>query len=163
MGIVIEISSKKKYEPPSEGVHTAVLVDVIDLGRRHKIRLVWLLEELDSEGKPKRAFQTFTKTLHEKASLMKMLRQLGVHIPTSGSFTGDNLIARNAQLVIQHSESPQGKIYANVVAILKPAANTRKLDVPPDFVRESAQTNNNADNSNSAAAPKPGSNYLLPF
>lgn len=143
MSIVININSGKDYEKVSEGVHTAVLADVVDLGLvdtqfgpKEKVRFVWLTSETDSEGRTKMAFQTFTKSLHEKATLTKTVKSMLGKVPTAGSFDLESLIGHNARLVIQHNEGKEGQVYANVSSILKAEPKSPKMDIPRDFVRK---------------------------
>jgi hypothetical protein len=142
MPITININSGEEREKLSEGVHAAVLADIVDLGvmdtafgPKEKVRFVWLTSEADSEGRTKYAFQTFTKSLHEKATLTKTVKQLTT-IPTTGSFDLESLLGTQARLVIQHNEGKEGKVYANVASILKPEAGKPRVAVPRDFERK---------------------------
>ena len=144
MGITVKINAKKGYEKVSEGMHNAVLADIVDLGEvqtkfglKPKVRLVWITNELDKEQKSKRAFETYTLSLHEKAGLAKRLKGLGVSIPTTGEFELDSVIGLNARLAIQHNAATDGSgdVYANVASTLKPAAGSQPMKVPADFVR----------------------------
>lgn len=145
MGIVVNITSTDKvYEKLSENIHPAVLVDVIDLGEvatefgpKLKCRLVYMTNEKDTEGNRKLAFETFTQSLHEKASLTKRVKSLGF-TPADG-FDLDQMIGVNARLVIQHNEGKgknAGKVYANVANTLKPSPDAPKMTVPGDYVRK---------------------------
>jgi hypothetical protein len=144
MGITVKINAKKSYELLTENIHPAVLADIVDLGQvatkfglKPKVRLVWITSELDKEQKSKRAFETYTLSLHEKAGLRKRLNQLGVVIPATGEFEMDQLIGLNTRLVIQHNVATDGsgEIYANVASVMKPVAGSAPMKVPADFVR----------------------------
>ena len=140
MPITVNINSGADFEPVSEGVHAAVLADIVDLcvvdtafGPKEKVQFIWLTDEADENGRTKYLFKRYTKSLHEKAALRKDVKAiLGKDIEGS-SFDLESLIGRNNQLVIQHSESNQGKVYANVIGILKAAV---KLPIPADFQRK---------------------------
>lgn len=145
MPITVSIDSGKDYEILPEGVYAAVLADIVDLGvvdtafgPKEKVRFVWLTSEVDAEGRTMRAFQTFTKSLHEKATLTKTVKQIA-KVPTSGSFDLEGLLGTQARLVIQHSEGKEGKVYANVSSILKPDAKTGNVNIPVDFERKAAK------------------------
>lgn len=142
MPITVNINSGKEYEKLSEGVHSAVLADIVDLGvqdtqygPKRKVRFVWLTDEVDAEGQTKRAFETFTASLHEKATLRKRVDQIvgKTGVPVSGEFNLESLIGVNRRLVIQHNEGGQGNVYANVTSTLAPE---KKLSVPKDFQRK---------------------------
>lgn len=145
MSITVSIDSGKDFEVLPEGVYPAVLADIVDLGvvdtafgPKEKVRFVWLTSEVDSEGRTFRAFQTFTKSLHEKATMTKTVKQL-VKVPTTGSFDLESLLGSQARLVIQHGEGKEGKIYANVSSLLKPVAGA-KVDIPADFERKATMS-----------------------
>lgn len=143
MPIVININSGKDYEPVSEGVHAAVLADIVDLGPvqtafgiKDKVQFTWLTDEADEDGKTKYLFKRYTKSLHEKSNLRKDVEKiLGRPLGQTEQFDLESLLGQNNQLVVQHNEAPDGsgKVYANIVGIMKPKA---KLAIPQDFQRK---------------------------
>jgi hypothetical protein len=143
MPIIVSIDSGKDYEILPEGVYAAVLADIVDLGvvdtafgPKEKVRFVWLTSEVDQEGRTMRAFQTFTKSLHEKATMTKTVKQI-TKVPASGSFDLETLLGTQARLVIQHVEGKEGKVYANVTSILKSTGGT--VNIPVDFERKASK------------------------
>lgn len=139
MPITVSINSGKDFEPVSEGVHNAVLGDVVDkgmqqtaFGEKHKVMFVWLTDEADEDGKTKYVFQSFTASLHEKATLRKAVKAIRLGKDIDGdSFDIETLVGSQVQLVIQHNEANNGKVYANVASILKPKGPAVVL--PSDF------------------------------
>lgn len=141
MSIVININSGADFEPVSEGIHSAVLADVVDkgvvqtaFGPKEKVGFTWLTDEADEGGRTKRLFQSFTKSLHEKASLRKAVKQILRKDIDGESFDVEQLIGAQVQLVVQHQEGTDGKIYGNVQAILAPKGP--KVAIPQDFQRK---------------------------
>ena len=77
---------KKQFQQASDGLHAGVLADVEDLGvqinpfdgeQKHKVRLIYLVDELDSEtGQPLQISQFCTLSLHEKAILYQVFKAL---------------------------------------------------------------------------------------
>lgn len=140
MSIIVNINSGADFEPVSEGVHQAVLADIVDLGvlqtafgPKDKVQFIWLSDEADETGRTKYLFKRYTKSLHEKASLRKDVKAiLGKDIDGS-SFDVESLLGRTNSLVVQHSEGNDGKVYANIIGIMKPTA---KLTIPADFTRK---------------------------
>jgi hypothetical protein len=140
--ITISINSGKDFEPVSEGVHAAVLADVVDkgmvqtaFGEKHKVQFTYLTDEADEGGRTKYVFQSFTASLHEKATLRKAVKAIRGGKDIEGdSFDVESLIGSQVQLVVQHNEGRDGKVYANVASILKPKAGV-KVAVPSDFTR----------------------------
>jgi hypothetical protein len=146
MGIVVKINAKKDYEKVSEGMHQAVLADIVELGveqtkfgPKDRVRLVWITDEADKEGRSKLVFEKFTLSLHEKAGLAKRFKSIGIAVPTANDaeFDLDKALGTNARLVIQHSEpTPDGDVYANVASALKADPKATRLSIPKDFVRQ---------------------------
>lgn len=141
MPIVININSGKDFEPVSEGVHSAVLADIVDkgvvqtaFGPKHKVMFLWLTDEADEGGQTKYVFQSFTASLHEKAGLRKAVKAIRGRDIEGENFDVETLLGSQAQLVIQHNEGQDGKVYANVQAILKPKGP--KVEIPADFTRK---------------------------
>lgn len=148
MGITVNISGGADFEPVSEGIHAAVLADIVDLGivetgfgPKEKVQFVWLTDEADENGRTKYLFKRYTKSLHEKSSLRKDFlkiagRDLTQEEVKSGSVDIEaELLGKQNQLLVEHSEGREGKIFANVQAIMKPKAGT-KVAVPSDFTRK---------------------------
>lgn len=141
MPIVVNINSGKDFEPVSEGVHAAVLADVVDkgivetaFGPKPKVQFTYLTDEADESGNTKYVFQSFTASLHEKASLRKAVKAVrGGKDIDGASFDVETLIGSQVQLVIQHNEGRDGKVYANVASILKPKGPA--VEIPSEFKR----------------------------
>jgi hypothetical protein len=140
MPIVVNINSGADFEPVSEGVHQAVLADIVDLGPiqtafgvKDKVQFVWLTDEADETGRTKYLFKRYTKSLHEKASLRKDVKAILGKDIDGASFDVETLLGRNNSLVVQHSEGNDGKVYANIIGIMKP---TTRIAIPADFTRK---------------------------
>lgn len=159
MPITISINSGADFEPVSEGVHQAVLADIVDLGPvqtafgiKDKVQFVWLSDEADETGRTKYLFKRYTKSLHEKASLRKDLKAILGKDIDGASFDVETLLGRNNSLVVQHSEGNDGKVYANIIGIMKP---TTKLPIPVDFQRKKDRAPSNF-NTQRTPASAPG-------
>jgi hypothetical protein len=138
----------QQYELVPEGVYAAVLADVVDLGevatdfgKKLKGRFVYFLEETDSEGKQFRMFQTFTQSLNAKATLTKILGQLGVKVE-GAEVDLETLVGKQCQLMVSHSDGEgvnKGKKFANITGITKPRMG-QNVSAPDDFVRAKDRT-----------------------
>lgn len=138
-----------QYELVPEGIHAAVVSDVVDLGivdtdfgKKDKGMFVYFLETTDSEGKQFRMFQRFTKSLNAKATLVKILNQLGVKVE-GAEVDLEAVLGRQVQLLVTHSDGEgqnKGKRYANITAISKPRLG-QSVNAPDDFVRAKDRTN----------------------
>lgn len=169
MAIVININSGKDFEPVSEGVHAAVLAEVVDkgicetaFGPKHKVMLVWLTDEADEDGKTKYVFQSFTASLHEKAGLRKAVKAIrGKDLGADeANFDVESLKGSQAQLVIQHNEAANGRVYSNVQAIMKAKPGTR-VTIPADFsfkLKDKAEAPRSSSNAAQVKAAGGGAN-----
>jgi hypothetical protein len=117
------------FAPASEGVHAGVLAEIRDLGIQkesyqgvekdvHKILLRWQLDELDEKGEPKRIYEKFTFSLHEKARLRKRVVSIYKKEPPA-TFDFNTMVGVQRNLVVTQNTGKDGKLYANVDAILK--------------------------------------------
>ena len=128
MSDLLIIESPNMYETPDEGLHSAVLVDAVNLGTletpwgpKQKVSLIFELQDSDEEGNPFIVGKRFTKSLNEKASLRKFLEkwkgskytpaelQLGVDL--------ENLIGLSATLFIVHNETDE-RTFVNIESVL---------------------------------------------
>jgi hypothetical protein len=135
-------STSKEFELPEDGSYLAVLADVIMLGPcatafgiKNKVQVVWLLDAYDSEGYQFRVSNFYNESLHENATLRKDLNKvMGTDVGTS--FDADEALGVINQLVVQQSKpNKEGKVFANVVAILRAPAGAT-MEIPADFERK---------------------------
>jgi hypothetical protein len=148
MAITVNISSGIDREPVSEGLHSAILADIVDLGvidtgfgPKRKLQFTWLTDEADEEGKTKYLFNRYTASLHEKATLRKDFAKIAGRDLTADELASKDLdiegilLGRQNTVVVEHSEDPKtGKVYANIATFMKPQG--AKLAVPADFQRK---------------------------
>lgn len=127
MPLIIQ-EDPNKYPLPPEGLHKAVCVDVVDLGdldtkfgSKHKLSVIFELEELDEEGNRFIVGKRYTWSLNEKANLRKDLeRWLGKKYKQEELLAGIDLeafLGRNAMLFISHNIGEE-RTYANIETIL---------------------------------------------
>jgi len=125
-------SSTSTFAPCPEGIHSAVCVDVIDLGvketqygPKRKLRIVFEISERMENGKPYSVSRSFTASLHPKATLSNFLSKWrGRAISEGEEIDFDKLITANATLVVSHMVGDTGKTFACIDAVSKP---TKKL------------------------------------
>lgn len=145
MGVVASAQGESKnFEKPEELIQQGVLADVVDKGMvpnkfkpgttQHKAYFTWILEEKDSEGKNKRVFESFTVSLHEKASLRKRLQEFGLKVSKDTKVDLDSYIGTKRTLVLSKEDGDNGEPYVKVLATQKPQGGG--IDVPADFVRK---------------------------
>lgn len=144
---IVAREPESNYEPPPEGLGQAVCVDVEDLGfqenhfggkDQHKVRIHWMLEELNAEGRPYFISQMYTNSLHEKAKLRQHLQSWRGRSFTSEELKGfdlENLIGVNCQIQVVHRITNEGRTFANVSAIVPLGKGMAKLPVPKEYIR----------------------------
>jgi hypothetical protein len=146
MSLVVKYE-KKEYTPAPEGLHQAVCVDVVDLGMqdtqwgpKQKCRIYWQIEEIDTEtGKRFPVAKQYTVSLHEKATLRKDLQTWRGRKFTEQELEGfdlENLIGVNCQVQVVHNLADDGRVFANVQAVVPIGKNMTKIRASEDFVRK---------------------------
>lgn len=137
---------ESEYTAAPEGLWAAVCCDVVDLGiqktpfgEQVKIQIRWQLEEVDEKtGKRFLIVQNYTPSLHEKSRLRPMLeawRGRKFSREEEKQFDIEKLLGANCQLQIIHNIKDEGRVYANVQAVVPPARNAAKLRVSEDYIR----------------------------
>jgi hypothetical protein len=116
------------YPVPDEGLHSAVLVDAVDLGTletpwgpKEKVSLIFELTSTDEDGSHFIVGKRFTRSLNEKASLRKFLEKWKGSKYTPAELQQgvdlENLIGLSATLFIVHNETEE-RTYANIESVL---------------------------------------------
>ena len=133
-------SPTSTYQPAPEGIHSALCVDVIDLGinptpygDKAQLRIVFELESKMDDGRPFTQSQKFTASLHPKATLAQFLAKWrGKPIGDNETLDLDKLLGAQATLVISHEQAKDGsgKTFAVIDAISKA---TKKLTASGEY------------------------------
>lgn len=145
-----------KFTPPPEAIYEAVCVDVIDLGLvktewgdKPSIRIVWQIDALEPQthddgsenkrsGKRFVVRRQFGLNLSEKGRLRPSLEAWRGRRFTKeelGGFDLDRLVGIPCQLQIVHNIKENGKVYANVQAVMKLGPKSVPMTVADDYVR----------------------------
>lgn len=148
--------SNGSFANAPQGTHQGVCCDIVDLGlldvpqpngqmkKVHKIDVVWQLPIVNDEnGKRFTVRKRYTLSLSEKANLRKDLEAWrGKPFPKEIVETGfdvENLLGVNALLNVQHEASREGKVYANVKAIMALPTGMQPI-AAVDYVRKCDRT-----------------------
>ena len=141
---IIAKASTREWEPAPEGLHQAVCCDVVDLGEiatdwgiRPMVQIKWQIDYLREDTKPYLVQRRFTNSLHEKAALRHILESWRGKRFTDEELQGfdlEQLIGANGQIQIIHKQVADGRIFANVQAMLPLAKGMDKLKVA-DYIR----------------------------
>lgn len=123
-------NSSGNFQPAPDGMHQAVLVDVIDegeketpWGKKHKVCLVWEIDAPMDNGRRFTVRKYYTASLNEKGNLRKDLKGWfgrDLNAEELKRFDLENLLGRPCSLFVEQSESAEGKVYANVKIVSKP-------------------------------------------
>jgi hypothetical protein len=128
MSDLIITEDKSNYPVPEEGLHSAVLVDAVNLGTlespwgpKEKVSLIFELQSTDDNGRHFIVGKRFTRSLNEKASLRKFLEKWrGIKYTPSELQKGidlENLIGMSSTLFVVLNEKEE-RTYANIESIL---------------------------------------------
>lgn len=144
---IIAKASGTNFIPAPAGTHSAVCVDVVDLGMlevafggkkktQHKIRIVWQIEEVMADNKPFIVQKRYTLSLHEKAALRKDLeswRGRGFTPQELEGFDVETIINVPCLLNVIHTVK-DGSTYANVSSIMRLPKSMQAITAR-DYVR----------------------------
>ena len=147
---IIAKASGTNFAPAPEGTHSAVCVDVVDLGilevtysgktsKQHKIKIVWQIEEDRDDGQPYQVNKRYTLSLHEKASLRKDLESWRGRSFSDSELEGfdvEAVIGVGCLLNIIHNKGRDGGIFANVAGVMKLPKGSPTIKMR-DYVRVS--------------------------
>lgn len=133
------------FEPAPPGLHSAVCVDVVDLGMvdgkfgpKRKLKLIWQLKAKNRQGERFQVRASYTQSLMDGSNLRRDLESWRGRAFTAEERKGfdvEKLLGVNCQLSVKHGISKStGRMYAQVTAVL-PAAKGEKL-VAENYQRE---------------------------
>lgn len=153
MPIVVKINAGKDFEKVSEGLHQAVLADVVELNfksdpknfpskpspyaARDEIRFVYVVNEKDSEGRYKLAFERFGRSYYKgDTKLAKRVRNLTSLTVNLETLDLETLIGTQRKLAIEHNldKTDPNTVWANIQSVMKPDPG-QNIQIPSDFVR----------------------------
>lgn len=127
MSLIIK-EDPSEYPLCPDGLHSAVLVDAVDLGQqeskfgtKHKLSLVFETQLQDDEGKSFILVKRYTWSLHEKSNLRKDLERFrGLKFTLEELTDGVDLesyIGMSCQILVVHNET-EDRVYANIESML---------------------------------------------
>jgi len=127
MSLIIK-EDPSEYPLCPDGLHAAVLVDAVDLGKlespwgaKHKLSLVFETQTLDEDGKPFILAKRYNWSLHEKSNLRKDLERFrGLKFTLEELTEGVDLeayIGMSCQILVVHNET-EDRVFANIESVL---------------------------------------------
>jgi hypothetical protein len=147
---LIAPKSGGNFPPVSEGIVQGVIAEVRNLGLQdetfngvtkkvHKILVRWQTAEMDkgrpAEGQnaavppaPKRIYEKFTFSNHEKAKLRKRVEGIYGQAPPD-NFDYNKLVGAQRNLMVVHNTSKSGDVFANIVGTTKLNPGQAKLEI----------------------------------
>ncbi len=146
--MAIVASKGASFVPCPAGSHVSVCCDVVDLGivktqykdkvkAQHKIFIVWQTPEKNDEGKYLTVRKRYTLSLHERSTLRKDLESWRGRAFTEEELNGwdvENVLGVPCMLSVVHA-AVNGKVYANVAAIMKAPKGISAPEIDPSYVR----------------------------
>jgi len=179
MAIYVGAGDSKTFTPAPAGVHSAVCVDVVDMGlikvtwngqekTQHKLRIVWEIDDEMEDGRRYIVQKRYTASLHEKAMLRKDLESWRGRAFTgeeSRRFDVEALIGVPCMVNVMHAtRDGDDRTFANVTAVMPVPKSMAKITPSQDYVRvqdrpaDAKPTNGH----NGQAAEDPFGNDLAP-
>ena len=147
----VKYAKTTNYLIAPEGIHWATLTEIKELdakmtpsGEQNRVRFDFELDETDSIGRPLKAFQTVNLNLHPKSWLSKLIFDLTGEDPVPDEdYELNDLLNARAQLVLKHNRADNGKVYANIVSILRPPtpkeeAEEKRVAEATNWIRQAA-------------------------
>lgn len=142
---IIAKETRKEWTQAPEGLWPAVCVDVVELGlvetawgKKEKVRLVWQIEEQNPDTKkPFEIRRDFGLSLSEKSHLRPFLeawRGKKFLKEELDGFDLEKLLGANCQVQIIQNITEEGRIYANIQAVVPAGKGAPKLRAQ-DYVR----------------------------
>lgn len=139
--------SDSTFTPAPAGTHSAVCVDVIDLGlqstafgEKHRARFVWEIDETNPDfAAPFLVFATMNVSLHENSTMGELLRRWRGKDFTPEELEGfniENVLGAPCLLTVEHNQGADGKTYANVAAAVPLPKAMPRLEPSGTYVRE---------------------------
>lgn len=127
MSLIIK-EDPSEYPLCPDGLHSAVVVDAVDLGNqsspwgeKHKLSLVFETQLTDEEGTSYILASRYNWSLHEKSNLRKDLeRLLGKKFTSEELLEGFNLeslVGMSCNILVVHNETDD-RTYANIESLL---------------------------------------------
>ena len=150
MALLAKGSSGGDFTPAPAGTFNAVCVDVVDKGivertyegrtsHDHMVGLVWEIDEEDEQGRRFLVFARYKISLHEKATLRKILDTWRGRPFTpkdlEEGFDLEKLVGAPAMVTIVHNDGKEGKVFANVQAVTTLPRGMAKLEPSGDYTR----------------------------
>lgn len=158
--------SESTFTPAPAGTHSAVCVDVIDLGMqdtqfgaKHRARFVWEIDEDRPDyGDRFLVFATMNVSLHESSSMGALLRRWRGKDFTPEEEKGfdiENVIGAPCLLTVEHNEGRDGNTYANVAAAVPLPKGMTKIEPSGSYVRQKDRDDNSKDVRSGNHTPAP--------
>jgi len=163
----IMVKAGVNFIPAPEGSHSAVLVDVVDLGlvstsfngkteSKRMVRLVWQIGEImPGNGKPFTVSRRYNLSLHKKATLRRDLESMRGRAFTDSELMGfdlESLIGLPCLLNLVHV-TRDGTTFSNVSSVMQLPMGVVQLQ-PRDYVRAKDRQDQNGVSPNFVAGEK---------
>ena len=163
----IVVKAGADFIPAPEGSHSAVLVDVVDLGTvpsthngrtesKHMARLVWQIgENMPDNGRRFTVSRLYNQSLHKKATLRRDLESMRGRAFTDSELRGfdlELLIGLPCLLNVVHV-TRDGTTYSNVSSVMQLPKGMTRLQ-PRDYVRVKDRQEQNSAFRNSVLEKK---------
>lgn len=135
----------ENFTPAPAGYHSAVCVDLIDLGYEpspwgelHKCRIIWEINKPMEDGRPFLVYGKYTVSLDPKSNLHQLLKGWRGREFTEDelrAFDLEKIVGTSCYLLVEHA-SKDGKTYANVKAASHAKTPQERLQPSGQYIRK---------------------------
>jgi len=134
----MKLQFSNMQEPASPGTHVAKICDCVDLGEtetkwgpKHRMRIVLMVAQRDSQGKNKLTSLFCNATIHRQGTLAGMIKNITGQYPCN-NFDTDSLVGLDCMITTELSDDGA---YANVISVKALPPKTQTVSIPLDFQR----------------------------
>ena len=144
---ILAKDTRREFTPAPEGLHQGVCIDVVDLGlvktqwgEKHQVEIRWQLVDLtdDTTGLPVLVLKRYTLSLNEKAKLRHHLEAWRGRKFTAEELDGfdlEKLLGVNCQIQVVHDLADDGRVWANVSAVVPLGKGMTKIRPAETYIR----------------------------
>ena len=144
---ILAKDTRREFTPAPEGLHQGVCIDVVDLGlvktqwgEKHQVEIRWQLVDLtdDTTGLPVLVLKRYTLSLNEKAKLRHHLEAWRGRKFTAEELDGfdlEKLLGVNCQIQVVHDLADDGRVWANVSAVVPLGKGMTKIRPSETYIR----------------------------
>jgi hypothetical protein len=163
---------RKQSQPSSDGWHSAVCADAVDLGIQNtaygpkpKLDIVHLVDERDATGQLIQVHDRYTASVHPSSKFYKPAMTITggeLKFDANGEFDTDCLLGRTYQIHTARRVTSKG-VFANVDDLRPLPAGAPRVAIPLNFVRAEDRPRHQSTTKPNGGMPPLGTDQAVEF